>query len=821
MARIRPAPYLLAATLLAIGGWLAAAESNPARTHPKAVAGSSQRFIVKMRATTDSSRVQAQASQAGESAATAADSERVRALAGRTGLALRYDRALTLRLHAVQMIAANGESQAATLARLRADPEVEYAVPDRRMYAHATTPNDPRGPAGGGQWYLGAAQPSAINALGAWDITQGSDSIVIAMIDTGVRFEHEDLGRASAGGRLLDGYDFISPDPDNTFTTANDGDGRDADASDPGDWITAADIAADSASCGDQQEDSSWHGTRTAGIVGARTNNAIGVAGITWKGRILPVRALGKCGGYNSDILAGMLWAAGQHVSGVPDNANPAKIINLSLGSSDPCDQASADVVGQLVSLGVLIVASAGNEGGPVDSPANCPGALGVAGLRQAGTKVGFSSLGPEVALAAPAGNCVNPTGACLYSIDTTVNAGTTTPAAATNTYTDQFNANVGTSFSAPIVSGIAGLMLAVNGNLRATHLIARLKEGAVTFPTTSETPNLPACHVPTGSADVQQSECVCNTSVCGAGMANALGAVNAALRPIASIVVQGAVSAGASLTLQGSGSSAANGHSLASSPYTWIRGGATIGSSQSMTVTAPTSGTSTVCLTVKDDAGKQDTARVDITPSAATVSIVAVGDNSCLTTDVSVVATDANASESGDTGTFQLTRTGNASAALTVTVAMSGSAVNGTDYQSIGATVTFGAGAATANVILTPVNNSIVDGSRTAVLTIQGGSGYNVGSPASATVTIADNDSSMSTTSSTSGGGGGGGGALDWATLAALALAVLCVLARGRRRMELATRTMRPWNSRKSAPSSACSKPASCRASAGRTRHT
>jgi serine protease len=119
-------------------------------------------------------------------------------------------------------------------------------------------------------------------------------------------------------------------------------------------------------------------------------------------------------------------------------------------------------VTSQLASQGVLIVVSAGNEGGPVDSPANCPGAMGILGLRHAGTKVGFSSLGPEIALGAPGGNCVNtaPGAACLFSIDTATNLGTTTPG--TNSYTDQFNINVGTSFSAPIVSGIAGLMLRI-----------------------------------------------------------------------------------------------------------------------------------------------------------------------------------------------------------------------------------------------------------------------------------------------------------------------------------------------------------------------
>src|SRR5262249_20126029 len=153
---------------------------------------------------------------------------------------------------------------------------------------------------------------------------------------------------------------------------------------------------------------SSWHGTRVAGILGAITNNGVGVAGLTWSPQILPVRALGKCGGLDSDIIAGMLWAGGIAVSGAPNNPSPARIINMSLGGAGGCLGSYRDAIGQLTALGVLVVASAGNEGGPVDTPANCPGVAGIAGLRQAGTKVGYSSLGPQIALGAPAGNCGN-----------------------------------------------------------------------------------------------------------------------------------------------------------------------------------------------------------------------------------------------------------------------------------------------------------------------------------------------------------------------------------------------------------------------------
>jgi serine protease len=251
---------------------------------------------------------------------------------------------------------------------------------------------------------------------------------------------------------------------------------------------------------------------------------------MTWQPYILPVRALGKCGGYDSDIIAGMQWSAGLSVQGVPDNPYPADIINLSLGGSSSCTSDYQSVISTLSGMGVLIVASAGNGGASVDAPGNCPGVLAVAGLRNAGTKVGYSSFGPEVGIAAPAGNCVETSGACLRSIDTTTNLGLTTPG--TNSYTDQINYNLGTSFSAPIVSGIAALMREVNANLTPAQLIARIESSASPFP---QPAGLPQC--PTLSSD-GSGQCACVQGQCGAGMVNALSAVNAALDPIAAIVV-------------------------------------------------------------------------------------------------------------------------------------------------------------------------------------------------------------------------------------------------------------------------------------------
>ena len=604
----------LVACLTLAGAVANAQEVNPVLRHPANDAAEA-RVLVKFRDSGATGRVQAQAA-----------TDKVAALATRTGIRFRSSRTLGPRWHVVELDPTVSTPE--QLVRILADYTVEDATLDQRRYPHAL-PNDPLYPGSTGQWYLqsNAVNVAAINAEQAWDTTTGTDSVVIAVLDTGVRYDHPDLGAIAQGGRLLAGYDFVSDQ-----RMAGDGDSRDADPTDPGDFLTSAEKSADAtffANCA--VGNSSWHGTRTAGIIGARTNNATGIAGSTWAPSILPVRVLGKCGGFDSDIIAAMLWAAGIHVDGVPDNAFPAQIENLSLGGTGACTRAYADAVAAVAARGTIMVVSAGNEGGPVDAPANCPGAAGVAGLRHIGTKVGFSSLGSEIALSAPGGNCVNVNGGpCLFPINTTTNVGTTTPGA--SSYSDQLNPSVGTSFSAPIVSGIAGLMLSVNGHLGAAQLRSRLREGAVApFPVSSD-PTIPMCHVPTSAADVQASECSCTTDTCGAGMANAPGAVLAALRPIAVVVLPTTVSPGQNVTLPAGTSIAANGHTIAS--YAWTGSLVVTPPDQATgTVLAPTSGSAQVCVTVTDDAGRQDSASVLLTATSASMVSTAGNTNPCSVT--------------------------------------------------------------------------------------------------------------------------------------------------------------------------------------------
>ncbi len=519
--------------------------------------------------------------------------ERVRKASALTQRELQHLASITDNLEVLTSDAMNGAQLSELLQRLKASPDIDYAVPDLRRRPHAVTSD----PLLYEQWYLLSTQPAAIHMDTAWDLTQGSAATVVAVLDTGVRFDHPDI----AGGQLLAGYDFVS-----NVAVANDSDGRDADASDPGDWVTQADLGqAVFKDC--EAVDSSWHGTRVAGLIGALTNNAMGIAGAAWNTRVLPVRVLGKCGGYDSDIIAGMRWAAGLSVTGVPPNPTPATVINLSLGGEGACTAAYQAAVDEATARGVLVVASAGNDGGPVDTPANCAGVLGIAGLRHAGTKVGFSNLGPEVGISAPGGNCVDSTPGqpCMFSITVATNTGKTTPGAPS--YSDRINYNIGTSFSAPMVAAGAALMQSVNSTLTPSQLTGLLKSSASPFPIGSGA----VCHVPTGADDLQKAECTCTAQTCGAGMLNVRAGVTAALRPFAVIDVSGEVIAGSSLSASALGSFASNERTITG--YAWsivdLTGAAPVvmspGQAQT-TIQIIGASQFTLRLTVTDDVGEQ-----------------------------------------------------------------------------------------------------------------------------------------------------------------------------------------------------------------------
>jgi len=613
--------YFLAAALLLPS--LAAAEDNA-------------RVIVRFKPAADSVRAKAMSARMTRGEALDVAQTRATALGLRTGRG-----GLRARLNLderTQVITASGMDSATLARRLAQDSEVELVAVDQRRQ-HFATPNDPyytTGPAAGpaaGQWYLRAPTTevvSSINAPAAWDITTGRSSIVVAVLDTGVRKDHPDLA-----GQFVGGYDMIGLSTSAGTATANDGDRADDDASDPGDWVSQADINGGTLGSGCDSSDiagSSWHGTRVSGLIGATSNNGLGMAGVGWGIKILPIRVLGKCGGYDSDIMAGMRWAAGIAVAGLPTNPNPAKVLNLSLGGSGTCASGSTatlykETINQVVAAGASIVVAAGNSAGEaVGLPGNCPGVITVTGLRHVGSKVGFSSIGPEVSIAAPGGNCVNLTGACLYPMFSTTNRGTTTPVASDNSYTNG-NASVGTSFSTPLVSGVVALMLSVRPTLTPAEVLSLLQRTSRRFVTSGATAGTAQCNAPSST---QQLECYCTTSTCGAGMVDAAAAV-AAAQAANSVTVSitaspaSGVTAGQTITLTGA-STLASGRTVASWAWSLVDGGGAATGFASATNTSSTSlapsaaGTIQVRLQVTDDLGLTHSATSSISVAAAPV---------------------------------------------------------------------------------------------------------------------------------------------------------------------------------------------------------
>jgi serine protease len=356
---------------------------------------------------------------------------------------------------------------------LQSAPEVQFADPVlRRRALAAPVPNDPLF---GRQW--GLTDPiSGINAQAAWNVQTGSAGIIVAVVDTGI-LPHPDLT-----GRALAGYDFISD-----AGHARDGDARDPNPRDEGDWI-------DAGGCGGYPaQDSFFHGLFIAGQIAANANNGIGVAGLDWKARILPVRTLGECGGTDEDIAAGMMWAAGVPIAGIPANANPARVINLSLGGPGECPQTFQEAIDDAMAQGSVVVVAAGNSGDNASgtAPANCSGVITVGAINRAGDRTFYSNYGRRIDLMAPAGDG----GSASDAIVSTHNDGTTVPANPDYTY------GIGTSFAAPYVSGTVSLMLARNPTLTPGRVLGILQGTARTFPPSS------SCSV---------------SGLCGAGMLDA-----------------------------------------------------------------------------------------------------------------------------------------------------------------------------------------------------------------------------------------------------------------------------------------------------------
>jgi serine protease len=406
----------------------------------------------------------------------------------------------------------------AVVERLRARADVEWAEPNtrERLLQAAPVPNDPyfgyAAPGDLGQWWLRPAGESSGGELAswgapgiqnAWRVETGRPTAVVAVLDTGIT-AHVDLA-----GRVLPGFDFVS-EPQ----YSNDPDGWDNDPTDPGDATVEGECGlVDGAPDPFEDTPSSWHGTIISGIVAAATNNTLGVSGVSWNGRVLPVRVAGKCGASVLDITDGMRWAAGLDVVGAPANPNPARIINISFGGDAPCGNLYQATVNELTNAGVVVVAAAGNDMAGVSRPASCAGVVGVAALARDGLKAAYSNFGPQVVVSTVGGDANADDGLLTLS-----NSGTQGPGG--DIYANVF----GTSFAAPVVSGVISLMLSANPQLTVAQVIAGVRASA--RPHVQSSTGVPACS--SSNPDV----CVCTTGTCGAGVLDAEGAVRYALSP-------------------------------------------------------------------------------------------------------------------------------------------------------------------------------------------------------------------------------------------------------------------------------------------------
>ncbi|MFF3343404.1 S8 family serine peptidase [Streptomyces flavidovirens] len=350
----------------------------------------------------------------------------------------------------------------------RADTSVASVEPDIRAYAMAATPNDTDYAK---QWDLFEAT-GGMNVPGAWDKTTGS-GVTVAVIDTGYA-AHTDLA-----GNVVAGYDFISSSAD-----ARDGNGRDSNAKDEGDWN------ATDGECGtgSKASNSSWHGTHVAGTIGATTNNTTGIAGIAYSAKIQPVRVLGKCGGSSSDIADAITWASGGTVPGVTANATPAKVINLSLGgASSTCPSVYQTAINGAVSRGTTVVVAAGNSNANASgfTPANCSGVINVASTSREGNRSFYSNYGTIIDVSAPGGETRRATdtpGTVTTpenGILSTLNSGTTTQS------TENYKPYQGTSMAAPHIAGLAALLKSAKSTLTPADIESAIKANARPLPGT------------------------------------------------------------------------------------------------------------------------------------------------------------------------------------------------------------------------------------------------------------------------------------------------------------------------------------------------
>lgn len=448
------------------------------------------------------------------------------------------------------------------VARLKNQPDVATVEVDRMMQ-HTAVPGDSRYSE---QWHYFEAT-GGINLEAAWDSHNG-DGVVIAVIDTGIT-DHSDLN-----ANIIPGYDFIGD-----TAVANDGDGRDSDPSDPGDWLRAWECGFFNPS---QPRNSSWHGTHVAGTIAAVTDNNRGVAGVAHGAKVLVTRVLGKCGGYTSDIIDAIVWSSGGSVSGVPANNNAAQVINLSLGGQGSCSAAMQSAIDTARNNGTTVVVSAGNSNAnSADySPANCNGVVTVAATDRQGNRASYSNYGNGVEISAPGGE----TGTTANGVLSTLNSGSQGPSGET------YRHYQGTSMAAPHVAGVAALLYQANPSITPDNLLSALQNSARPVP---------------GSC----------SGGCGAGIVDARAALDA-VSDGNQAPVAGFQCSSDELTINCLDESSDNDGNV--TQWAWDFGDGNSADIQNPSHNYAASGTYTVSLTVTDDDGVTDSSNQQISVTGA-----------------------------------------------------------------------------------------------------------------------------------------------------------------------------------------------------------
>ncbi|MCC6595399.1 MAG: S8 family serine peptidase [Rhodanobacteraceae bacterium] len=547
------------ATLCAATVTAAQAQLYADRINLEALSGqySSTRFIVTYHE---------QSAERAQAASRQLDFQRVTSL---TGASVRSVRTLAT---GAELVEVSGNTQRQTrqddfardvMVAFAQNPNVAYVEPDRVMHA-LFTPNDTYF---ANQWDLTDAT-GGMRMPAAWDLAGSAPGagINVAVLDTGIT-THSDLS-----GQIVGGYDFISDS-----AAARDGNGRDSNAADQGDWYAANECGA-----GYPASNSSWHGTHVTGTIVAAANNAKGIAGVAYGAKVVPVRVLGKCGGSVSDIVDAIVWASGGSVSGVPANTNPARVLNLSLGGGGACGSFQS-AINTARSNGAIFVVAAGNENQNVSnsSPANCSNVVSVAATTKSGARASYSNYGSTIVVSAPGGDGSGGAGDIL----STLNSGTTTPASENYAY------YAGTSMATPHVAALAALVFQKNPSLTPDQVKNILTSTARPLPG--------AC-----------------SGGCGAGIVDAQAALQAAgggssnTAPVAnfSFTTSG-------LSANFTDSSSDSDGTIASRSWNFGDGGSSTATNPSHTYAA--AGTYSVSLTVTDNGGASNTKTSSVTVSS------------------------------------------------------------------------------------------------------------------------------------------------------------------------------------------------------------